>query len=102
MKDTKLSSDLAHRNQQLLELSREVYGVVLTESVTFHGRLGGNLAYLLGAIASSTRKMEYCQFSTRSQIVTILRNHFPADHLVWEFIDLVQWTDGPSVHDVVS
>jgi hypothetical protein len=70
-------------DRERLIMMTVVYGAVLSGTNTFHGRTGGDLAYLLGAIVEDKK----AAFSSRSQIVKILRDNFSPDHKVWSFIE---------------
>jgi hypothetical protein len=73
-------------DRERLILMTVVYGAVLSGTNTFHGRTGGDLAYLLGAI-SEVGMNKKALFSPRSQIVKILRDNFSPDHKVWSFVE---------------
>ncbi len=75
-------------DRKRLLLMKDVYTAVLVSTETFRGRVGADLAYLLGAIASVGDDKKKCAFSPRSRIVKILKAHFSEDHTVWSFIDL--------------
>ena len=68
---------------QRIDAIEEVYGAVLNATGTFYGRAGGDLAYLLGAIAKGTS----CQFRPGSAIVRALRV-LGQDHVVWDHITI--------------
>lgn len=74
-------------DRERLLLMNEVYDGVLNGTNTFHGRTGGDLAYLLGAISKVGTGNKKAQFSPRSAIAKLLRDNFPLDHKVWSFIE---------------
>lgn len=74
--------------RERLILISVIYGAVLNNTETFHGRVGGDLAYLCGAIAE-TLMTKKCEFSKKSRIVQILRDSFAPEHKVWTFIELI-------------
>lgn len=59
-------------DSERISLIAEVYELVLDSTDTFYGAVGGDLAYLLGAISKGT----VAEFSTRSHIWKILMEHF--------------------------
>lgn len=70
-----------------LNLIRRVYDILFREAESFHNRTGGNLAYLLGGIATDTT-MDFSQPQDR-EFVDWLRRAFPEHHLVWQFVEIV-------------
>jgi len=83
------------KDRERLALISTVYGTVVKNTTTFHGRVGGDLSYLLGAIAETLPACSpgplpsRCQFSKSAGIVRILRCNFSPDHKVWSFIEIV-------------
>ena len=72
----------------MLELMREVYDCVCanTDSFELDDMIGPDLAYLLGAVLRGRKSG--CQWPADRPIVTLLRQHFQADHDVWTFITI--------------
>lgn len=77
-------------DRERLALISTVYGAVAKTTTTFHGRVGGDLSYLLGAIAETLPALQRrCQFSKSAGIVRILRCNFSPENKVWSFIEIV-------------
>ena len=75
---------------QRLQLIREVYESFLPETESFHGRTGGDLACLLGAIADRTGHETFqVHAGEDSEFLALLDLLFPDEHKAWEFIDIV-------------
>ena len=78
-------------DSERLQLIREVFGVLFRETESFHNRTGGNLAYLLGGIASDT-PMDFTEPGDR-EFVDCLRRQLPESHPVWAFVLTVPDSD---------
>jgi len=67
-----------------LHLIRQVFDLLFRETESFYNRTGGNLAYLLGGIASGT-PMDFSEAGDR-EFVDCLRRRFPESHPLWIFV----------------
>jgi hypothetical protein len=73
-----------------IRLIREVFESFLPETESFHGRTGGDLAYLMGAIADRTGHETFQVHSgDDSEFLAFLDLLFPQQHMVWEFIEIL-------------
>ena len=74
-----------------IALIREVMETCMRETESFVGdELGMELAYLFGAVAKA-RDAECVEWSKDSHEyhLDLFRTLFPADHLVWQFIEII-------------
>jgi hypothetical protein len=67
------------------DLARTVYEVVLGATGSFEDdRIGADLAYLLGAILKGNQ----CEWPEDRPLVRLLREHFPPQHALWQYIEV--------------
>ena len=67
-----------------LALMRDVYDFLLYETESFEEQnIGSDAFYLMGAIMKGTK----CEWPPGRPIVTLLRNRFDPDHVIWSFIE---------------
>ena len=74
-------------DSERLQLIRQVFDALFRTTESFHNRTGGNLAYLLGGIASNT-PMDFGEPNDR-KFVGRLRRTLPEPHPVWAFVRTV-------------
>ena len=76
----------ATTDSKKLDLMKTVYQTVYYGADTFsEGRLGEDLAYLMGAILTDS----VCEWDEEEDLVALLREHFPLEHDVWGYIDIL-------------
>ncbi len=73
-------------------LAKYIYQYVYSESESFEEHdLGADLAYLLGAILTSTRsRLVVCELAESRLLVEKLRDGYKPNHAVWEHITILQ------------
>jgi hypothetical protein len=54
------------------------------------GDLGGQLAYLLGALCNTAVEHPGIELDEGDDVLDVFRTVFPADHKVWQFIDVIR------------
>jgi hypothetical protein len=73
-----------------VKLARDVFDAVFAECESFEaGRVGTDLAYLLGAIVDDPENTAFVDWSPgihESKLPGILRARFPAESSLWKYI----------------
>lgn len=78
---------MSHPTAANAKLATEIYAAVVRETESIEGRLGEDLAYLLGAMLTGGK----CEWDENtSPLVEILKTLYTEHHRVWEFIDIVE------------
>ncbi len=78
-----------------VELIRNVYDLATawTESLEDDYLLGPDFAYFVGAVIKDT----YCGWPEKRPFIRLLRANFPAEHSVWNFIQIEEEEDRPTI-----
>lgn len=81
-------SDMEYRVKLVCEVLDRVVGstsTILSEA----GDLGGQLAYLLGAICNTNIHHPRIELEEEDDVLDAFRKVFPEDHQVWQFIEVM-------------
>lgn len=80
-----MSAIKTRSNELRIQLIQNVYDCALNATESFHNTVGGDLAYLMGAIAHG----KHVELTARSGLVKMLVKEFGPDFIVWDYIKIV-------------